>query len=79
MKIDFSNVPDSEVIDDLVSLLKEKEKAAKVKKDGKSVKIDGLSSRKIKFYAKKVLGRMETPGITKVISQGDHFQIIYKE
>ncbi|NHJ00664.1 MAG: hypothetical protein EAX86_00920 [Candidatus Heimdallarchaeota archaeon] len=79
MKIDFSNVPNSEVIDDLVTLIKNKEKDAKVKKDGKSVKVEGLSSRKLKFYAKKVLGRIDAPGITKVVSQGDHFLVIYKE
>jgi uncharacterized protein (UPF0305 family) len=78
MKVDLSDIPDSNIIDEIVKLIKEKEKI-KVKKDGKLLEIKDLSSRKIKFYTKKVLGRAELPGNFKVISQGDHFYVHFKE
>jgi len=80
MKIDLSNIPDSEVIDNLVTLIQEKEKITP-KKDGKSIEVEGLSSRKLKFYTKKVLGRANLPGYFKVISHRDKdkFEVYFKE
>lgn len=78
MKVDLSNVPKSELIDEIVNLIKEKENIT-AKKEGNTLDIEGLSSRKIKFYTKKVLGQADLPGFTKVISQGDHFLVIFKK
>lgn len=80
MKIDLSNIPDSEVIDKLVTLIQEKEKITP-KKDGKSIEVEGLSSRKLKFYTKKVLGRANLPGYFKVISHRDKdkFEVYFIE
>ena len=78
MKIDLSAIPDSDLIDEIVQTIKDKEKL-KPKKEGKSIIINDLSSRKIKFYTKKVLGKSELPGIYRVISEGDHFKVYYKE
>ncbi len=78
MKVDLSNVPKSELIDDIVTLIEEKENVT-AKKEGNKLEIEGLSSRKIKFYTKKVLGQADLPGIFKVISQGDHFLVLFKK
>ena len=78
MKIDLSAIPDSDLIDEIVQTIKDKEKL-KPKKEGKSIIINDLSSLKIKFYTKKVLGKSELPGIYRVISEGDHFKVYYKE
>ena len=78
MKVDLSEIPDSDLIDELIDIIKEKE-GIKPKKDGKNIEIKGLSSRRIKFYTKKVLGRSELPGFYRVISQGDYFKVFYKE
>ncbi|MHA1976079.1 MAG: hypothetical protein ACW98F_09235 [Candidatus Hodarchaeales archaeon] len=78
MKVDLSNIPDTDVIDELANMIKEKEKI-KTKKEGKTLVVKDLSSRKLKFYTKKVLGRKELPGVFKVISQGDHFLVHFQE
>ncbi|MHA1226436.1 MAG: hypothetical protein ACTSR2_15180 [Candidatus Hodarchaeales archaeon] len=78
MKVDLSDIPESDLVEDLVKLIKEKENL-KVKKDGKTIAVEGLSSRKLKFYTKKILGKAELPGLYRVISQGDHFKVFYKE
>ena len=78
MKVDLSNVPDSNVIDELVRIIKEKENL-KVKKEGKTLVVKDLSSRKLKFYTKKALGKSEVQGAYKVISQGDHFIVYFQE
>ena len=78
MKVDLSNVPDSNIIDELAKMIKEKENV-KTKKEGKTLVVKDLSSRKLKFYTKKVLGRSETEGIYKVISHGDHFLVYFQE
>ena len=78
MKVDLSNVPDSDVIDELARMIKEKENL-KAKKEGKTLIVKDLSSRKLKFYTKKVLGKSEVQGIYKVISQGDHFLVYFQE
>ncbi len=78
MKVDLSNVPDSDIIDELAKIIKEKENL-KPKKDGKTLVVKDLSARKLKFYTKKVLGRAELDGMYKVISQGDHFLVYYQE
>ena len=78
MKVDLSNIPDAEVIDELANMIKEKEKI-KTKKEGKTLVVKDLSSRKLKFYTKKVLGRKELPGVYKVVSQGDHFLVYFQE
>ena len=78
MKVDLSNVPDSNIIDELARIIKEKENL-KTKKEGKTLVVKDLSSRKLKFYTKKVLGKSEVPGISKVISQGDHFIVYFQE
>ena len=78
MKVDLSNIPDDEVIDQLAKLIKEKE-SIKVKKEGKTLIAKELSSRKLKFYTKKVLVRAELPGTFRVISQGDHFLVYFNE
>ena len=78
-KVDLSNIPDSDVIEDIMDYVKKKEKV-KVKKDGKTLEFEDLSSRKIKFYTKKILGQADLPGIFKVISQGDEgFYVFFKE
>ncbi len=76
MKVDLSNVPKSELIDDIITLIQEKE-GIKATKEGKTIEIEGLSSRKLKFYTKKVLGQAELQGFYKVISQGDHFEVFF--
>lgn len=76
MKVDLSNVPKSELIDDIITLIQEKE-GIKATKEGKTIEIEGLSSRKLKFYTKKVLGQAELPGFYKVISQGDQFEVFF--
>lgn len=78
MKVDLSRIPDSEVIDQIADLIKEKEKV-KVKKEGKTIEVNGLSSRKLKFYTKKVLGKANLQGYFKVISNGDKFEVFFKE
>ena len=78
MKVDLSNIPDSDVIDNLAKLIKERENI-KTKKDGKTLEAKGLSSRKLKFYTKKVLGRADLPGYFKVISNGEKFEVFFKE
>ena len=78
MKVDLSNVPDSSIIDELAKIIKEKENL-KSKKEGNTLVVKDLSSRKLKFYTKKVLGKSEEQGIYKVISQGDHFLVYFQE
>ena len=78
MKVDLSNVPDSDVIDELARMIKEKENL-KAKKEGKTLAVKDLSSRKLKFYTKKVLSKSEVQGVYKVISQGDHFIVYFQE
>lgn len=78
MKVDLSDVPDSNIIDELAKIIKEKENL-KAKKEGKTLIVENLSSRKLKFYTKKILGRSEVEGIYKVISQGDHFLVYFQE
>lgn len=78
MKIDLSEIPDSDLIDEIVQIIKDKENL-KPKKEGKTIVINKLSSRKLKFYTKKVLGKSELPGVYRVISEGDHFKVYYKE
>ncbi|MFX0173216.1 MAG: hypothetical protein ACFE9L_15075 [Candidatus Hodarchaeota archaeon] len=76
MKIDLSNIQDSDLIDKIASIIKKKENI-KVKKDGKILEIKGLSSKKIKFYTKKVLRQADLPGHFKVISQGKEGFLVY--
>ncbi|UCG89992.1 MAG: hypothetical protein JSU57_05895 [Candidatus Heimdallarchaeota archaeon] len=76
MKVDLSNIPESELIDDIIALIQEKENK-KATKEGKTIEIEGISSRKLKFYTKKVLGQADLPGFFKVISQGDHFEVFF--
>ncbi|MHA2244938.1 MAG: hypothetical protein ACXADY_08200 [Candidatus Hodarchaeales archaeon] len=76
MKVDLSSIPNSELIDEIVTLIQEKENI-KAEKEGKTIEIEGLSARKIKFYTKKVLGKADLPGFFKVISQGDHFEVFF--
>ncbi len=76
MKVDLSNIPKSELIDDIVTLIQEKENI-KAKKEGKILEIEGLPSRKVKFYIKKVLGQADLQGYFKVISQGDYFEVLF--
>jgi hypothetical protein len=76
MKVDLSKIPDSDLIHDIASIIKKKEKI-KVKKDGKVLEIKGLSSKKIKFYTKKVLGKADLPGHFKVISQGQEGFLVF--
>ena len=78
MKVDLSNIPDPEIINDLAKMIKEKENL-KTKKEGKTLVVKDHSSRKLKFYTKKVLGRKELPGVFKVVSQGDHFLVYFQE
>lgn len=78
MKIDLSDIPDSDLIDEIIKTIKDKENL-KPKKEGKTIVVNNLSSRKIKFYAKKVLGKAELPGIYRVVSEGDHFKVYYRE
>lgn len=78
MKVDLSNIPDDGVIDELANLIKKRENI-KTKKEGKTLVVKDLSSRKLKFYTKKVLGRTELPGTYRVISQGDHFLVYFHE
>ncbi|MFX0014657.1 MAG: hypothetical protein ACFFB2_05880 [Promethearchaeota archaeon] len=78
MKVDLSSIPKSELIDDIAALIKEKENI-KAKKEGKTLEIEGLPSRKIKFYTKKILGQADLQGHFKVISHGDHFEVIFWE
>lgn len=78
MKVDLSSIPKSELIDEIVTLIQEKENI-KAAKEGKTLEIEGLSSRKIKFYTKKVLGKADLPGVFKVISHGDHFEVFFWE
>jgi len=76
MKVDLSKIPKSEVIDDIIALIQEKENI-KATKEGKTLQIEGLSSRKIKFYTKKILGQADLPGYSKVVSHGDHFEVLF--
>ncbi|PWI49708.1 hypothetical protein CEE45_00845 [Candidatus Heimdallarchaeota archaeon B3_Heim] len=78
MKVDLSNIPDAEIIDELANMIEDKEKI-KTKKEGKTLIVKDLSSRKLKFYTKKVLGRKDLPGVYKVVSQGDHFLVYFQE
>jgi hypothetical protein len=78
MKVDLSNIPDPDILDDLAKMIKEKE-GIKTKKEGKTLVAKDLSSRKLKFYTKKVLGRRDLPGVYKVVSQGDHFLVYFQE
>ncbi len=78
MKVDLSSIPKSELIDEIVTLIQEKENI-KAAKEGKTLEIEGLSSRKIKYYTKKVLGKADLPGVFKVISHGDHFEVFFWE
>jgi hypothetical protein len=78
MKVDLSNIPDDRVIDELADMIKKKENI-KTKKEGKTLVAKNLSSRKLKFYTKKVLGRSDLPGVYKVISEGDHFLVHFYE
>ena len=78
MKVDLSSIPKSELIDEIVTLIQEKENI-KAAKEGKTLEIEGLSSRKIKFYTKKVLSKADLPGVFKVISNGDHFEVFFWE
>ena len=78
MKVDLSNIPDDGIIDELAKMIKKKENV-KTKKEGKTLVVKDLSSRKLKFYTKKVLGRSDLPGIYKVISEGDHFLVLFQE
>lgn len=78
MKVDLSSIPKSELIDEIVTLIQEKENI-KAAKEGKTLEIEGLSSRKIKFYTKKVLGKADLPGFFKVISHGEHFEVFFWE
>ena len=78
MKVDLSSIPKSELIDEIVTLIQEKENI-KAAKEGKTLEIEGLSSRKIKFYTKKVLGKADLPGFFKVISHGEHFEVYFWE
>jgi len=78
MKIDLSDIPDSDLVDEIVKVIKDKENL-KPKKEGKTIVINNLSSRKIKFYTKKVLGKAELPGVYRVVSEGDQFKVYYKE
>ncbi len=78
MKVDLSKVPKSELIDDIIALIQEKENI-KATKEGKTLQIEGLPSRKIKFYTKKILGQADLPGYCKVISHGDHFEVLFWE
>ncbi len=78
-KVDLSNIPDSEIIDDIINHIKEKEKIS-VKRDGKTLEFKDLSSRKIKFYTKKILGQANLPGTFKVISKGEEgFYVFFRE
>ncbi len=78
MKVDLSSIPDPDIINDLAKMIKEKENL-KPKKEGKTLVVKDLSSRKLKFYTKKVLGRKDLPGVYKVVSQGDHFLVHFQE
>ncbi len=78
MKVDLNSIPESELIDKIAALIQEKENI-KASKEGKTLEIEGLSSRKIKFYTKKVLGKADLPGMFKVISHGDHFEVFFWE
>ncbi|MFX1507990.1 MAG: hypothetical protein ACFFDC_18030 [Promethearchaeota archaeon] len=78
MKVDLSKIPKSEIIDDIIALIKEKENI-KATKEGKTIQIEGLPSRKIKFYTKKILGQADLPGFSKVISHGNHFEVLFWE
>lgn len=78
MKVDLSNIPDDEVIKDLSKLIETKEKI-KTKKEGKTLIVKDLSSRKLKFYTKKILSQKDLPGLYKVISEGDHFLVYFQE
>lgn len=79
MKFDLSDIPKDEIIKDIVTLIKQKEPKAKVKKSGKNLEITGLSNTKGKFYIKKVLGASNLEGVSKVISLGDQFKVYFKE
>jgi hypothetical protein len=78
MKVDLSNIPDDDVIKDLSKLIEKKEKV-KTKKEGKTLIVKDLSSRKLKFYTKKILSQKDLPGLYKVISEGDHFLVYFQE
>lgn len=77
LKVDLSKIPKSELVDDIAKLIEKKEKV-KVSKEGKTLEIKKLPSRKIKFYTKKVLGQAGI-GHFKVISHGDHFEVLFWE
>ena len=78
MKVDLSNIPNDDVIKDLSKLIEKKEKV-KTKKEGKTLIVKDLSSRKLKFYTKKILSQKDLPGLYKVISEGDHFLVYFQE
>ncbi len=76
MKVDLSNIPKTELIDEIATLINEKENVKAIK-EGKTLDVEGLSSRKLKFYVKKVLSKANLPGYFKVISHGDHFELFF--
>ena len=78
MKVDLSNIPNDDVIKDLSKLIEKKEKV-KTKKEGKTLIVKDISSRKLKFYTKKILSQKDLPGLYKVISEGDHFLVYFQE
>lgn len=76
MKVDLSSVPKAELIEEIIDLINKKENI-KAKKSGQTLEIKGLSSRKVKFYTKKILGQADLPGHFKVISQGKEELFVY--
>jgi hypothetical protein len=76
LKVDLSSVPNTDLIEDIIDLIQKKEKI-KAKKAGQTLEIKGLSSRKVKFYTKKILGQADLPGYFKVISQGKEGLLVY--
>ncbi len=80
MKVDLSEIPDSEVLDGIINLIKKKE-GLKVKQEGKTLDVPKISARKLKFYTKKVLRKADLPGHFKVISQGpeEGFMVYFRE
>lgn len=80
MKVDLSKIPDPEVIDGITNLIKQKE-GLKVKREGKTLDVPKISSRKLKFYTKKILRKANLPGDFKVISQGpeEGFMVYFRE
>ncbi|MFW9855786.1 MAG: hypothetical protein ACFFFG_12025 [Candidatus Thorarchaeota archaeon] len=80
MKVDLSEIPNDEVLDNLVNYIKDKE-GIKVKKEGKTLNVPKISARKLKFYTKKVLRKIDLPGHFKVISKGpdEGFMVYFRE